>query len=46
MDIKEHFEQFKGMKPYLRITKSQWSYIKKTFPILEVKEILADLCME
>jgi hypothetical protein len=46
MEIKEYFEQFKGMKPYLHITKPQWSYIKETFPILEVKEILADLCME
>ena len=46
MDIKEHFEQFRGMKPYLYITKPQWSYIKETFPIDDVKEILADVCME
>jgi hypothetical protein len=46
MNIKEYFEQFKEMKPYLHITKPQWSYIKETFPIDEVKEVLADLCME
>lgn len=46
MEIKEYFEQFRGMTPYLHITKPQWSYIKETFPILEVKEILADVCME
>jgi hypothetical protein len=45
MDLK-YFEKFKGMTPYLHITKEEWDYIKKTFPIDVVKNTLADICME
>jgi 16S rRNA G966 N2-methylase RsmD len=34
------------MKPYLLIQKDEWDYIKKTFDREDVKESLAEICME
>jgi 16S rRNA G966 N2-methylase RsmD len=42
----EYFNKFKGMTPYLHIDKEEWSYIKNTFEISDVKESLATICME
>jgi 16S rRNA G966 N2-methylase RsmD len=42
----EYFNKFKGMQPYLYINKEEWEYIQKTFDREDVKESLADICME
>ena len=41
-----YFDKFKGMTPYLTIDSDEWSYIKKTFERDDVKDSLAQLCME
>ena len=42
----DYFDKFKGMTPYLHIRKEEWSYIKQTFALEDVKETLADILME
>ena len=44
--IKEYFEQFRNMTPYLEIDEEKWSYIKETYPKDEVRSILAEIAME
>ena len=44
--IREYFEQFRNMTPYLEIDEAKWSYIKETYPKDEVKNILAEIAME
>jgi hypothetical protein len=34
------------MEPYLHIGKEEWTHIKNTFDINDVKETLADILME
>lgn len=41
-----YFDKFKNMKPYLYIDADEWKYIKETFNREDVKETLADICME
>ena len=41
-----YFDKFKGMTPYLHINSEEWSYIKNTFDRDDVKDSLAQLCME
>ena len=40
-----YFDKFKGMTPYLRIEANEWTHIKATFDINDVKESLADVAM-
>ena len=40
-----YFDKFKGMTPYLRINDEEWTHIKATFDINDVKESLADVAM-
>jgi len=46
MDIREYFNQFRGMSPYFFINEDQWTHIKETYPKDDVKEILAEILME
>lgn len=41
----EYLNKYKDMKPYLRIPKEDWTYIKNTFDRGDVKETLAEICM-
>lgn len=43
-DIKEHFQQFRGMTPYLKINEQQWEYIKNTYPKEDIIETLSEVC--
>ena len=45
-EIQKYFEKFKDMKPYFEITEPEWDYIKETFEIDDVKEVLSDILME
>ena len=40
-----YFDKFKGMTPYLHINAEEWSHIKATFDVNDVKESLADVAM-
>lgn len=40
-----YFDKFLNMSPYLKIDADEWEYIKKTFPIDDVKESLATVAM-
>jgi len=46
MSYIEYFDKFKGQKPYLNINKEEWAYIKKTFDREDVKDSLAQICMQ
>jgi hypothetical protein len=41
-----YFDKFKSMTPYLTINSEEWSYIKNTFEREDVKDSLAQICME
>ena len=40
-----YFDKFKNMTPYLRISSEEWSHIKSTFEVDDVKESLAEVAM-
>lgn len=40
-----YFDKFKGMTPYLHINAEEWTHIKATFDINDVKESLAEVAM-
>jgi hypothetical protein len=42
----DYLDKYKGMEPYLHIPKEDWTYIKTTFAIEDVKETLATILME
>ena len=42
----EYFDKFKGMTPYLHINSEEWEHIKNTFDRDDVKDSLAQVCME
>lgn len=42
----DYFDKFKGMTPYLHINSEEWAYIKTTFEREDVKDSLAQICME
>jgi hypothetical protein len=41
----DYFDKFKGMTPYLHINAEEWTHIKATFDINDVKESLAEIAM-
>lgn len=45
-DIKEYFQKFRNMKPYLHINEDEWSYITTTWEKKEICDILAEVAME
>lgn len=42
----QYFDKFRNMTPYLEIGEEEWSYIKDTFDMQDVKESLAKIAME
>jgi hypothetical protein len=40
-----YFDKFKNMTPYLHIPSEEWSHIKATFDVNDVKESLAEVAM-
>ena len=42
----DYLDKYKGMEPYLHIPAEDWTYIKTTFAIEDVKETLATILME
>jgi len=45
-ELNEYLQKFAGMKPYLHIRNEEWEYIKSNWERDDVKEELADLCMQ
>lgn len=41
-----YFDKFKNMTPYLQISADEWNHIKQTFNKDDVKETLAEICMD
>ena len=39
----DYLDKYKGMEPYLHIPKEDWTYIKTTFAIEDVKEKINEL---
>lgn len=40
-----YFDKFRNMSPYLRIEADEWSYIKNTYSVDDIKESLAEVAM-